>query len=62
MTKTSKVSVARGRLTADAFYRERANGRWSYWTYSDSNRIFLNPAWASQQIDRGTATLIKVKE
>lgn len=33
------------------FYRERANGRWQYWTYSDGQRYYVAPA-AIKRADR----------
>jgi hypothetical protein len=45
----------------DTFYRERANGKWEYWAYSDGRRVYINSAWAEQAINRKTAKLITVK-
>ena len=44
----------------DTFYKERANGRWEYWTYSDGTRVYINGAWAERQVRRGTAKLVTV--
>ena len=26
----------------ETFYKERANGKWEYWTYSDGQRIYVS--------------------
>lgn len=26
----------------DTYYRERANGRWEYWTYCEGRKIFVS--------------------
>ena len=45
----------------DTFYRERANGRWEYWTYSEGRRIPISGEWALRQIQRGSAELVTVR-
>ena len=45
----------------DTFYRERANGRWEYWTYSDGLKVRLDAQWAQRQLMRNTARLIEMK-
>jgi hypothetical protein len=34
-------------------YKERANGRWEYWTYVDHARIYLSEKTANKEIKRG---------
>lgn len=41
-------------------YRERANGRWEFWTYSDGQRVMLWELWARNQITSGKAKLVCV--
>lgn len=42
----------------DTFYRERAGGRWIYWTYSEGLKVTLKESWALRQIERRTAKLV----
>jgi hypothetical protein len=42
----------------DTIYRERANGRWEYWTYSDGARVMVSAAWAERQRERGTVRIV----
>ena len=44
----------------DTFYRERANGRWEYWMYSEGRRWYLKAAFVERAIRRGTARLVEV--
>lgn len=44
----------------DTFYKERANGRWEYWTYSDGRKYRINGQWAEKEVARGTAQMILV--
>lgn len=30
-------------------YRERANGRWEYWTYADGQRLYLSLAFVRRE-------------
>lgn len=32
----------------DTVYRERSNGRWEFWTYSEGRRIPLSPQWVAR--------------
>ena len=45
----------------DTFYKERANGRWEYWTYDCGRRVRISAAWAEREVSRGTAKLIVVR-
>ncbi len=44
----------------DTFYKERANGRWEYWTYSDGRKYQISGKWAEREAARGTAKIILV--
>lgn len=44
----------------DTVYRERANGRWEYWTYSDGLRYRISEATALRWVAAKTARLIHV--
>ena len=41
-------------------YRERANGRWEFWTYSDGRRVYVSHAWAISQVAKQRARLVLV--
>jgi hypothetical protein len=54
------------------FYRERTNGRWEYWSYSEGQprwpclppipcRIYISDTWATREIQRRAAKLITVR-
>ena len=45
----------------DTFYKERANGRWEYWTYSDGRKVRIERWWAEREVGRGTAKMVVVK-
>lgn len=45
----------------DTYYRERANARWEYWTYSDGARVYLNAGVAERDIAAGRAKLVLVR-
>lgn len=34
-------------------YRERANGLWEFWTYSDSQRVYISRKQANKMISQG---------
>lgn len=44
----------------ETYYRERANGRWEYWTYSDGRRVFVNGAQAELEARKGRAKIVEV--
>lgn len=37
----------------ETVYRERANGRWEYWTYCDGNRVLIPKSTADHIISQG---------
>jgi hypothetical protein len=41
----------------DIIYRERANARWEYWTYSDGERIYISEKFALRWVRQGTAII-----
>ena len=41
-------------------YRERANGKWEYWTYCDKQRIMLSESDVRRELGNG-ATVIHIK-
>lgn len=41
-------------------YRERANGRWEFWTYSDGDRVYVSAAFAEREAQRATARIVEV--
>lgn len=45
----------------DTYYKERSNGRWSYWTYSEGIRVFVSESLVKKDLEKGVATLIYVK-
>jgi hypothetical protein len=45
----------------DTIYKEHANGRWEYWTYSDGRKYAVSGVWAEKQAMRGTAKIILVR-
>ena len=45
----------------DTVYRERANGRWEYWTYTEGRKYFLPEATALRWMHAGTAKMVFVK-
>lgn len=42
-------------------YRERANGRFEYWTYSDGEKVYLSPGFVARQEARGYVNLVELK-
>jgi hypothetical protein len=44
----------------DTIYRERANGRWEYYTYVEGRACYVSGAWAETQAARGTARIVTV--
>jgi hypothetical protein len=44
----------------NTIYRERANGRFKFWTYSDGRLIYVTEAWARREVRRGLAEIIDV--
>jgi hypothetical protein len=42
----------------DTIYRERANGRFEFWTYADGRRVFVSASWAQREVARKTARLV----
>jgi hypothetical protein len=44
----------------DTIYRERANGRWEYWTYREGQRVYLSADTAERWIRNKTARLVFV--
>lgn len=45
----------------DIIYRERANGRFEYWTIIESYRYYLSEAKARRDVARGLARLVIIK-
>ena len=37
----------------ETIYRERANGRWEYWTYADGARVRLTETMAARMLAQG---------
>jgi len=44
----------------ETIYRERANGRFEFWTYSDGRRVYISAATAERMRQQG-ARLVNVK-
>lgn len=43
----------------ETVYRERANGRFEYWVYSEGRRVVVSATWAIREVCRG-ARLINI--
>ena len=46
--------------TGETVYRERANGRFEFWTYSDGQRVYLSQDLA-ERMERQGAILVRVE-
>ncbi len=42
----------------EAVYRERANGRFEFWVYSDGLRVMVTESWVQRELRRKNARLI----
>lgn len=45
----------------DTVYRQRANGRYEYWTYSDGRRYAISEKTAMSWLQKRTAKIVYVK-
>jgi hypothetical protein len=45
----------------DTIYRQRANARWEYWTYSEGERYWITEAVALRWVALKTARLVHVQ-
>jgi hypothetical protein len=45
----------------DKVYRERSNGKWEYWIYSDGDRIMVSHDWAYRELQADRIVLIDIK-
>jgi hypothetical protein len=46
------------RRARDTVYRERAGGRWQYFTYSDGSTVYVSEKWALAQERRGGVRIV----
>ena len=42
----------------DTVYKERANGRWEFWTYADGQRVLISEAFAQLMLRQGVELII----
>lgn len=42
----------------ETVFKNRANGRWEYFTYSDAQRVFISKAQADKMVDQGAKLVV----
>ena len=45
-------------MTRDTVYKERANGRFEFWTYSDGRRVMISEVFAQLMLRQGAKLVI----
>lgn len=45
-------------MDRETVYRDRANGRWEYWTYCDGGRVAVSAAWVERELARGRIRIV----
>lgn len=49
-------------MVMDTIYKDRANGKWEYYSYSDGQRVFVSKAFADREEKRKRARIIDISK
>ena len=61
MKLTDNLGWGRDMTSKDTIYRERANGRFEYWTYSEGRKYYISKQTALRWLNAKTAIMVYVR-